>query len=285
MLLRSLPVALDDLLEQNAILPVCPAVFIRLTQAINAPDDHQSELAEILSSDPGLTSRVLHVANSALYGMPRQVRSINEAILRVGIREIWSIASALQAKSLFKTEGGWTALNRLLWEHALRTAAVSRTLLQHLAVTGADETFTAALLHDLGKSVLQAFEPQYALLCQNGALAGRELTFIEADFFGIDHAQLGGQILLHWNLPESLATLVAGHHADLRSGVSKASPTLLLALSNELAHAMTDVNSEGREAIRKTVSCRLLDAAQLNPESCVGLTAEAQRQFEALSNA
>lgn len=285
MFLRSLPVALDDLLEQNAILPVCPAVFIRLTRALNAPDGHQAELAEILSSDPVLTSRVLHVANSALFSMPRQVRSINEAILRVGNREIWSIASALQAKTLFRSGGGWTELNRRLWEHALLAAAVSRVLAQHLSVTGADEAFTAALLHDLGKSVLQSFEPQYAHLCQNGALAGRELTFIEADFFGTDHARLGGELLLHWNLPESLSRLVSDHHVELPEDTAKASSPLLLALANELAHAMTRARAGGREAIRNAVPIHLLECAEINPETCVALTAVAQRQFEALSKA
>lgn len=285
MLIRSVPIKLDNLLEQNAVLPVCPAVFVRLTQALNSPDDHQTELTEILSSDPSLTSRVLHVANSALYGMPRQVRSIKEAILRVGFREIWSIASALQAKSLFRSDEGWTDLNRLLWEHSLRTAAVSRVLVQRLSVHGADETFTAALLHDLGKTVLQSFEPQYELLCQNGALIGRELTYVEADFFGIDHAHLGGQLLLHWDLPESLASLVADHHSELPAGTKKSSVPLLLALSNELAHAMTCEGVAIREAITQGVSGRLLNVAELTLDSCADLTVEAARQFETLSNA
>jgi len=284
MFLRSLPVALDDLLEQNAIVPVCPAVFIRLTQAISSPDTHQTELAEILSSDAGLTSRILHVANSAFYGAPRQVASIKKAILRLGIREIWAIASALRAKSMFRSGAGWTEFNRVLWEHALRTAALTRVLAQHVRAPNCDETFTAALLHDLGKSVLQSFEPQYALLCQNGALVGRELTFIEADFFGTNHAQLGSELLLHWDLPESIASLVSGHHTQLPPNITKSSSSLLLALANELAHAMAQGASEEGEAINRIVSKQLLDAADLNPKSCLSLMAKATQQFDTLAS-
>jgi len=282
--LRSLPVALGDLLEQDAILPICPAVFIRLTTAISDPDQHQLELAEILSSDPGLTSRVLHVANSAFYGMSRQVRSINDAILRVGIREIWSIASALQAKTFFRSESGWSEFNGLLWEHALRTAAASRVLGLHLRTTYVDEAYTASLLHDLGKSVLHSFEAQYALICRNGALSGRELTYIEADFFGTTHAQIGGELMRYWNLPESLAGLVARHHDDLPEDVTKSDTNLLLALSNQFSHAMASPMDDLKESLRLMVSKNVLDAAELDLETCQRLAVEAQKQFAALAN-
>ena len=282
---RALPAPLADLLKHELHLPVCPTVFIRLAEALEHADDGNFDLAKILSADPTLTSQVLRVANSAFYGVPRQVNSLYEAILRIGLTEIWSIAAALKAKEMFKNQNGeWSFLNRLLWEHALKTAAAARCVVRQLKVQNADELFTAALLHDLGKLLLNQIEPQYMLLCQNGVITGAELTLREMDFFGTHHARLGGELLLHWNLPEPLALLVARHHEEPDPAAPDRKLHNILAVANQIAHALSESSLPGEPALTRLLPETLLDSVGLDMDASMAIAEDAQTQFGILNS-
>jgi putative nucleotidyltransferase with HDIG domain len=181
---------------------------------------------------------VLRAANSAIYGLARQIRSIDEAIFRIGFREVWTIAAALKAKDLFRaSRAEWNAMAGLLWEHALKTAMVARAIGRHAHVQGTEELFTAGVLHDLGKLILSQAAPGYALLANNGALRGRELTLREMDFFGTSHAIVGAELLRRWDLPDSLSSIVERHHEDIFVEDPLRRQRAILALANEMAHA------------------------------------------------
>lgn len=278
---RALPVALQDLLNRDLRLPVCPLVFIRLMEALQS--DGNADLAEILSSDPSLMSQVLRVSNSAFYGLTRQVRSINEAVMRIGINEIWSIASALKAKELFHSnEGEWSQLNCFLWEHSLTTGAMVRSMNKRLKINNGDEIFTAALLHDLGKSVLHTVEPQYAALCKAGALSGPELTAREQDFFGTNHARLGGELLRHWNLPVNLSSLVGGHHDHPPADDHLKKSRYVLALANNLANELIPAPEGTPPTFRNPPKYEFISTLGVDDAACAQIAAEAQRQLAIL---
>jgi putative nucleotidyltransferase with HDIG domain len=263
---RALPVGLNDLLKRDVRLPVCPIVFVRLMQTLEHPDAAVRDLSEILSSDAHLATQVLRVANSALYGHTRQVRSTNEAILRIGFAEVWSVASAVKAKELFQTANGeWSQLSTFLWEHALATGMLAKHIAKRAGQRDAEDVFTAGLLHDLGKSVLHQVESQYAALCQNGALYGRELTLRETDFFGTHHARFGGELLRHWSLPETLASLVELHHDETLPDDKLKPSRLVLTLANQTAHVLVPAPYE-THVVEPEVPDALLQEIKLEPE-------------------
>lgn len=277
---RPRPIVLQDLLDRDLHLPVCPVVFIRLMDALQ--DDDNTDLTKILSSDPALMIKVLRVSNSAFYGLTRQVRSINEAILRVGITQIWSIASALKAKELFQTAGGeWSQLSGFLWEHALTTGEIVRSSAKRVRTDGTDEIFTAALLHDLGKSVLQQVDPQYAALCTRTP-AGPELVAQEQALFGTTHAKLGGELLKHWNLPANLVALVGGHHDDPLAEDELQRSRYILALANELTRSLVIAKDDTPPTLLNPPAPHLTAFLTLDEAACIAIVTEAQQAVAVL---
>jgi putative nucleotidyltransferase with HDIG domain len=264
---RALPVALNDLLKRDIRLPVCPIIFVRLMQTLDHPDAAVRDLSEILSSDAHLATQVLRVANSALYGHARQISSTNDAILRIGFAEVWSVASAVKARELFQSANGdWSHLSTFLWEHALATGMLAKHIAKLAGHKDAEDVFTAGLLHDLGKSVLYQVEPQYAALCKNGALYGRDLIFQEVEFYGTHHAKFGAELMRHWGLPEGLASLVEAHHDETMRSDELRTPQLVLNLANQAAHTLVPAPYE-THVLEPEVPEALLEALNLEPET------------------
>jgi len=273
---RALPVALNDLLKRDIRLPVCPIIFVRLMQTLDHPDAAVRDLSEILSSDPHLATQVLRVANSALYGHTRQISSTNDAILRIGFAEVWSVASAVKARELFQSANGeWSHLSTFLWEHALATGMLAKHIAKQAGQKDAEYVVTAGLLHDLGKSVLHQVEPQYAALCKNGALYGRELIFRETDFYGTHHAKFGAELMHHWGLPDALASLVEAHHDDVLRTDELKVPQMVLNLANQAAHALMPAPYE-THVIEPEVPEALLQALNLEAEAFMDAVDEAK---------
>jgi putative nucleotidyltransferase with HDIG domain len=207
------PLTLQQLLARKIQLPSCPQVLLRLMEVLNNTDIQSDEIVDIISSDPALTLEVIRVANSPLYGASRQIRSIADALMRVGLQEVWSITSALKTKEMFAaSNAAWTGMNARLWEHSLKTAAAARSLATALNPRAIDVFFTAGMLHDCGKLLLVRALPGYAQICDNDKIWGDKLVAREHAEFGSDHAQLGGELLEHWKLPGTLSKLIADHH-------------------------------------------------------------------------
>jgi putative nucleotidyltransferase with HDIG domain len=283
MMERAIPVDLKGLLSRDIMLPVCPVVFTRLLNALSQPDASAVDLAEILQTDSVLASQVLRSANSAVYGLPRQVRSIDEAIFRIGFREVWSIASALKAKELFRTQNRpWTVFNAKLWDHTLLTASLARVLIKRCKVDRSDELFTAALLHDIGKAVLYQVTPDYSALVQNAAVHGHEISQLENDFFGTNHAKLGAELLRHWNLPDSLADLVSRHHDKPEEMASDDKRLQALVLSNEFAHALALSADNECGSLSGVAPDSRLAVLGIPAESCPEIALEALKQLSGL---
>jgi putative nucleotidyltransferase with HDIG domain len=286
MLERALPVDLKELINRDISLPVCPVVFTSLLSALGQADSSCVDLAEILQSDATLASQVLRAANSAVYGLPRQVRSIDEAIFRIGFKEVWSISSALKARELFRTQNQpWSAFNAKLWDHTLLTAALARVLVTRCKLDRADELFTAALLHDIGKAVLYQVTPDYAVLCQNASMTGHELSQLENDFFGTNHAKLGAELLRHWNLPETLADLVAKHHDEPGNPAETGRRHHALVLANEFAHALALSADNEQGSLSGVAPDSRMAVLEIPVESCPEIALDALKQLQALRTA
>ncbi len=230
---------LQTILQKKVSLPTPPNVLLRLMNAVGNPDAHGDELVKIISTDSALTLEVIRVANSPYYGAVRQIRSIADALLRIGFNEIMSISCAINTKDLFaSSNAGWNELNARFWEHALRMAAAARSLSAVLNPRSSEAFFTAGLLHDCGKLILLRAVPNYAQICKNDEVWGDALVVQERAILGTDHADIGQQLLEHWKLPGNLVKLVAEHHRPPQQS-SVPSAIGLLALADQIARRVS----------------------------------------------
>ena len=138
--------------------PSMPGAAVKLLALIDDPDMNVSQIEAILRHDAGLTANVLKLANSAYFGIPGKVGSVRQAVLILGIKRliqmvIASCVSAIMAKPV----PGYDLPAGELWRHSLAVSVAAEGLVKELDVSGTEEFFTAALLHDVGKLVLGNF--------------------------------------------------------------------------------------------------------------------------------
>ncbi len=197
-------------------LPSLPHLYAQLIQMLADPEVGLRELAGLVEKDTSIAARILHVANSAFFGLPRQVRTIEQALNYTGINTVKSLVLAAEVFRAFSDDGRVVRVPlQEMQDHALLAANIARRLPSDRET--AEEAFTAALLHDVGKLVLASRVPEEFL--ENLAQAQeqqRPIEDIEQDRYGVSHAEIGAYLLALWGLPETIVEAVAHHHSPMR---------------------------------------------------------------------
>ncbi len=204
----------DEILAKAQAVPAIPTAAIKAIQLLQDIEIDIAELLKTIEYDPGLTSNVLRLANSAYFGGRTTISSLRDAVVRLGMKRILQLVmmSAISPYARRAIKGYDLPPGQLL-EHSIATAIAAEQLAKALKVQAPDHTFTGALLHDLGKIVLGTF-------VEVDATPIRELAFehqvsfelAEQRILGIDHAEVGAVLLEHWNLPANLVNPVRYHH-------------------------------------------------------------------------
>ncbi len=196
--------------------PAAPEVVVRLSRLLSEEWVTAEQLAEVMALDAGISARVLRLANS-VYFRGHGVRSIEEAVLRVGVDGVRDVVFALSLLRAFKP----LHLNyHLFWRHGL---AVAQTVLvlQHRALNlraPIPEAYAAGLLHDIGMLVLdRTLGAGYGGILANAREQARPLFEVERETLGTDHADVGGRLLEVWRMPTVLTQAVSGHHDPLNN--------------------------------------------------------------------
>ncbi len=193
-------------------LSTLPEVTAKIIATVENPNSTAANLHRIVSHDPALVTRILKVVNSAFYGLPGQIGSIERAIVMLGLNAVKNIAVAASIGQLFRGATlceGYTAKD--LWTHCIAVAVAARDLAKQAKVPIADEAFLAGMIHDIGLLVsLQLFPEQLREVCGK-AKAGGNFAELERQIIGVDHQQLGMGLAEQWKFPHACQQ-VAGHH-------------------------------------------------------------------------
>jgi putative nucleotidyltransferase with HDIG domain len=214
--------ATNVLVDQDALvlaareLEPLPTTVTRLARILARHDWEMREVEEAIALDQALTPRILRLANSALSSRGHRIATVGEAVMRVGTGPLFSMAMALGVKRRFAAPvKPYGLAEGELWKHSVAAALTVESLGARLRRRLPVESFTAALLHDVGKLVLARFldEERLGLLraaAERGRLSERDA---ELEILGVDHGELGAIIAQHWQLPDPLVRAVQHHHA------------------------------------------------------------------------
>lgn len=192
-----------------AKLPPSPQVFGRLVAAINDGNSSLDRMAELVRLDTALTSQLLRIANSVLFGFRSQATSVEEAVLRVGLKELHRIVGLCAASLAFQSDMRvYATTAESLWGNAVATAVAMEKL---CFATGGDPAlgYTAGLLRSVGKMVLARHAA--------GAVAAYEaesaapLPEWEQAAFGTTHAQVGAALCELWRFPKPIVGAIRDH--------------------------------------------------------------------------
>ena len=194
--------------------PGMPGAAVKLLALIDDPAMRVSQIERILRHDPGLTANVLRLANSAYFGIPSKVGSIRQAVILLGLKRlIQMVIAACVGAIMDKPVPGYDLSPGELWRHSIAVSVAAEGLVKELQIEAAEEIFTAALLHDVGKMVLGQFVKDDFNQIQTAVSQGISFEMAETIVLGINHADVGARILTRWALPLEIVNAIQFHHA------------------------------------------------------------------------
>ena len=188
-------------------LPTLPGIVAKLAKMAENPDTTTEQMGRLISKDHILASKLLKLVNSAFYGFPQRISSLNSAIILLGFNVIKSLIISASIFDVMEEQ------DVELWEHSLGCAVVSNVLARHLGVKDPEEISTAGLIHDLGKVAIKMELPkEYAMITELSQEKKISRLEAEREILGLDHAEVGSWLAKSWNLPNKLVEPIACHH-------------------------------------------------------------------------
>jgi len=199
------------------LLPPFPAVASRVFTLVNKSDVTAVQIGATIKLDPTFTAEILRVANSAIFGGAREIKTVTLAVSRLGLDRVKSIAMLISLNSMMKSAIRIDALRRF-WEHSLVTAIVAEESARVSGVS-VDSAYTAGLLHNLGSlGLMAAYPAEYARMLDVTKEFKFDLLRTERDLFEIDHCAAGAYLAQEWNFPDEIAAAIATHHDEPEPG-------------------------------------------------------------------
>ena len=186
-------------------IAVLPQVVCQVVEATGSEDASVKKLEETILIDPGLSARLLIQANSVHYALPKKVTSIREAVMFLGFKGVRQIAMAVGVFDLFLGKTDTESMRRRMWwKQSLETALVCRGMADFIPEVNADEAYTCGLLHLIGKTILDRYNPTDYLRVQQVVDQGAPDLLAERAVFGCDHIAVASAAALKWGFPDVL---------------------------------------------------------------------------------
>ena len=264
-----------------------PTMIREVLDQIRDPNIEGAQLIETLRNDPGLTVNILRVVNSPVYASgSERVESLLQAFVRLGARTVCRIVIAHGlAGQLAGRLPGYELEPRALLQHAVGVALNAEALASLLQKGSPDVLFTAGLLHDIGKVVLDPFITEVRpeldqMLAQNSTCTFDQM---ERQLLGVTHAEAGAWLLRHWNVPGLPAMAAEMHHDPESAPATMREDVLVIHLADTLVYAQGV--GDGIDGLRYRAHGNAAAALGLRTrdlESIAGQTWEKVREWSAL---
>jgi putative nucleotidyltransferase with HDIG domain len=204
----------EEILSAVDTVPALPAAALKVLDLLKDPDVSVTDLRRTMEMDPGLTSNILRLANSVYFGGRGQIDNVGAAFVRLGMRRVAQVVimTAL-APTAKKAMRGYDLPAGDFLRHSLMVGLGAEELSRALELTPPAHTFTAGLVHDIGKIVLSTYVEVDAAPIIKLAF-DEEMPFHQAEreVLGVDHQEVGAALLNSWNLPDALVSAVRFHH-------------------------------------------------------------------------
>lgn len=204
----------DQIVAKLSSFHTLPAIAHQLLAVLNRPDSDASNISRVIGLDYALTANVLRAANSAYFGFTKPVSSLTEASFRLGTGMISQVAiSSIVYANVRRPATGYGQSAEDLWRHSAAVAVTSDNLCRALQIRNAGAVFTAALVHDIGKAVLESWVSEHYNEIHDQVVE-QNLSFehAEREVLGFDHAEVGAMIAEHWHFPPELIQAIRWHH-------------------------------------------------------------------------
>lgn len=198
-------------LMKEIIIPPRPTILVDVLNEQSLPDPNLQRIAELISKDVAISAGVLRVVNSAYFGLPRKVTSIDHAVRLIGIRSVTNIVTALMLHSAFSENRG--AFMDSFWNDSERLAAATSYTARFTGKVPTEEAYSLGLFANCGVPLMLRKFSEYATVYdQARELTDQSVTSYEEAELGTDHTLVGFIMGKNWELPESFCQCILRHH-------------------------------------------------------------------------
>jgi putative nucleotidyltransferase with HDIG domain len=213
---------LQSKIERISNLPTLPQLASHLMKTLNDPHASASQIAALVSQDISLSAKILRLANSAFYGIPRTITNISNAVIVLGFKVINTLVVSLSVFDMFPNESHSTGFNRkTLWKHCVQCGMLAKLLSAQApkSMTDPEDAFCAGLLHDIGKVVMEQYLHDDFTSAHRYAEKTKK-SFIEAEReqLTFTHTDVARWLMAQWDLPENLLSAIINHHTPTSAG-------------------------------------------------------------------
>ena len=203
-------------LKRISELPTPPAALYKMLDALSNPKLSMARISQTVLEDPALSSKMLKLANSPYYGFQKEVKSVEHAMVLLGVETVKALALGVSIFNTFHDSSDLRGMNKAgLWTHFLAVGFCANQIATAAQMTVPDVAFTAGIIHDIGRlALLRLFPAESAAIIES--IKNGELSLVEAEkeTFGLDHQEAGAFLADYWGLPDELHDCIALHHNE-----------------------------------------------------------------------
>ena len=262
-----------------------PETTLRIIELVENPTSTAQDLHQVVSFDPALSTRILKVVNSAFYGLPGQIGSINRAIVLLGLNAVKNIAIAASLAKLFRGGELCPEFNaKELWRHSIATAVGAKLIADTLHLGLPDEAFLGGLLHDIGVVVEMQHDRQKlidviaALDLDDEGAPTKEMLELEEKIFGATHQDFGQGLCEKWKFPKAFQFVTGRHHDPMSLAAENRTLTSVVHVADCIAAGL---NLGYRlDVVDPVVSAEILDDIALTQAQVNSVAEDLPEQME-----
>ncbi len=227
----------NTLFSNATRLPSIPHIIQELIESFDDPDADIDKISAKIAQEPVLTTKLLRVANSAHYGLPRQVSSVQDASIIMGFP---AVRTLVMASGMVDSLEMPPALDkRCFWINAFEVAGCAKWLCKFRKGLDANTAFTAGLIHTIGQLLMYSAEPEKANEVQIKVASGQERLTAEREVFGYDNCEVGAELAKRWKFPD-----VINSGLRFQNNPKKATPASVTAALIYLAKHVVDMHKD-----------------------------------------
>ena len=280
--------AVNSAIREISHIATLPEITLKIIELVESPTSTAQDLHKVIANDPALCSRILKVVNSAFYGLPGQIGSINRAIVLLGLNAVKNIAIAASLAKLFR--GGSLTPEfsaKDLWSHSIATAAACKMTADAMKLGLSDEAVLAGLIHDIGIIVEIQYDRHKLIetlgrvaVDGNGAPTVNMLD-VETEVFGANHQDFGQGLCDKWKFPRSFSLVTGFHHRPLELANEQRTLVTIVSVADRIAGAIKPGFRLDQPSIE--VPPDLLDVLKLTREQAADIANRLPQQIETVN--
>jgi HD-like signal output (HDOD) protein len=268
----------QKILKSLKDLPPMPQVLMKAREIMDNPNSGFPELSRVLETDQAIAAKVLRMANSPYYGLSGKVSSIQHASVVLGFKTVGELVTMAGSSSVVGNAlEGYELEAGALWSHSMAVAFGSRIIAKKKRPELANDAFSAGLIHDAGKLILDKHvaqrKPAFEAIMGDG---GKTFLDAEKEILGFDHGQIAAEACKKWNIPATLAIPIQYHHYPDQSNGNVLS--YILHVSDSLA-IMSGIGT-GIDGMLYRMDEKALDFLGLTAEDLDAIIGEAVESVE-----